>query len=147
MTIKPSSDWSTIGFNTSSSAQESMFGFPVSKINDQGGLIHNYAPGFLSQADVLTKIGPSITVRGDTYTIRSYGDALDSKGEIVARAWCEAVVQRSASPVGWDGTKDRLIQPQRPNETGFGRKFRIISFRWLNQKDVQPYSDDAAITL
>lgn len=153
LTIKPEQDWKIMDvngvshdFDVSTDAQEAMFGLPKSKIDNDGGLIHNYAPNFLSQADVLTKIGPSITVRGDTYTIRAYGDSLDSDGNIEARAWCEAVVQRTVEPVAWDGTNDRLTQPQRPDETGFGRRFRIISFRWMNQKDVMPYSDDDAIT-
>ncbi|BDS07799.1 hypothetical protein NT6N_28390 [Oceaniferula spumae] len=148
MTIKPDEDWSSGGldFTVSSSAQEAMLGYPVSKINQSGGLIHNYAPNFLSQADVLTKIGPSITVRGDTFVIRAYGDSIDSRtGEIAAKAWCEAVVQRVAKPVAWDGSSSQLMQPQAPSETGFGRRFNVVSFRWLNEKDVMPYSDDDAI--
>ena len=145
MSIKPVDDWNS--FTVSEAAQEAMFGYPISTINRQGGLIHNYAPNFLSQADVLTKIGPSITVRGDTYVIRSYGDSIDPRtGKIAARAWCEAVVQRVAAPVGWDGSNDQLVQPQAPEETGFGRHFKIVSFRWLSKEDVMPFANDAAIT-
>ena len=147
MTIKPSQDWQgTMGFSVSQEAQEAMFGLPKSKIDSVGGLIHNYASNFLSQADVLTKIGPSITVRGDTFVIRSYGDSVDSAGRVVATAWCEAVVQRSATPVNWDGTDSTLIQPQNPSQLGFGRNFKLISFRWLKEKDVMPYSDDDSIS-
>ncbi|MEP2774964.1 MAG: hypothetical protein ABJQ29_10015 [Luteolibacter sp.] len=146
MRIKPLSDWSTLNFDVTQAAQEAMFGYPVSKIDSDGGLIHSYSPNFLSQADVLTKIGPSITVRGDTYVIRSYGDATNSKGDVTARAWCEAVVQRVAEPVGWDGSNAKLMQPQAPGDTGFGRRFRVVSFRWLDKKDVMPYENDLAIT-
>jgi len=48
--------------------------------------------------------------------------------------------------MNWDGSDDRLIQPQIPSETGLGRQFKIISFRWLTEKGVQPYADDDAIT-
>ncbi|MDQ8194759.1 hypothetical protein QEH59_10005 [Coraliomargarita sp. SDUM461004] len=51
--------------------------------------------GYLTQADILTAIGPRMTVRDDTFTIRSYGDSLHPvTGEGVGQAWCEAVVQR-----------------------------------------------------
>ncbi|MFK7911367.1 MAG: hypothetical protein AB8F34_12320 [Akkermansiaceae bacterium] len=149
MTIKPDADWNngTMAFSVTTEAQESMFGVPASKLSSDGGLIHNYAPNFLSQADVLTKIGPSITVRGDTYVIRSYGDSKNpNTGEITARAWCEAVVQRVAKPLGWNGTDNQLIQPQAPAETGFGRRFKMISFRWLSKEDVMPFENDGAIT-
>ncbi|MBK1831723.1 hypothetical protein JIN77_13385 [Verrucomicrobiaceae bacterium R5-34] len=148
MTIKPSQDWSgsSMNFSVSSDAQEAMFGAPKSVIDSDGGLIHSYAPNFISQADVLSKIGPSITVRGDTFVIRAYGDSIDpTTGEVQARAWCEAVVQRSAKPVGWDGSNSKLVQPQALNETGFGRRFNVMSFRWLNEKDVMPFSDDDSI--
>ncbi|MCP5537058.1 MAG: hypothetical protein H7A51_12635 [Akkermansiaceae bacterium] len=148
MTIKPDQDWDngTMGFHVSDQAQESMFGMPQSKIQGRGGLIHHYAPNFLSQADVLTKIGPSITVRGDTFVIRAYGDSVDpATGKIRARAWCEAVVQRFAKPVAWDGSNSQLVQPNAPDEAGFGRRFHVISFRWLSKKDVMPYADDDAI--
>ncbi|MFK7849443.1 MAG: hypothetical protein AB8D78_00570 [Akkermansiaceae bacterium] len=149
MTIEPDEDWNngTMGFNVSAEAQESMFGVPASKVGSNGGLIHNYSPNFLSQADVLTKIGPSITVRGDTYTIRSYGDSIDpDTGEILASVWCEATVQRTVEPLDWDGSDEELIQPQLPNEIGFGRRFEMISFRWLDDEDVMPFSDDSAIS-
>ena len=146
LTIQPSTDWVTdLSFNVSNSATEAMFGHPMSQIDSQGGLLQNYAPGFLSQADVLTKIGSNITVRGDTFTIRAYGDSVDSNGNIQAKAWCEAVVQRIVEPVDWDGTDDKLIQPQQPNQEGFGRKIQIISFKWLNEKEVLPYTNDSAI--
>lgn len=123
-----------------------MFGYPVSKINSDGGLIHSYTPSFLSQADVLTKIGPSITVRGDTYVVRAYGDSTGQNGVVGARAWCQAVVQRVSEPVGWDGSNDRLVQPQSPGEPGFGRRFRILAFRWLTKEDVMPFGNDLAIS-
>lgn len=139
-TVKKARDWSTINFSNfvSAPSEESMFGHPKSKIDSEGGLIQSYTPMFLSQADILSKIGPSITVRGDTYTVRAYGESLDTNGNVAARAWCEAVVQRSVRPVNWDGTQDDLIQPDLPTESGFGRKFNIISFRWLNEEDVTP---------
>ena len=37
-------------------------------------------PGYLTQADLLKSIAPVISVRGDTFTIRSYGEARDGEG-------------------------------------------------------------------
>ncbi|MGJ8650216.1 MAG: hypothetical protein ACSHX4_07645 [Opitutaceae bacterium] len=149
MSIKPTQDWNSMGFNVSTEAQESMFGAPSSEIASQGGLIHSYSPNFLSQADVLTKIGPSLTVRGDTYVIRSYGDSRNRvTDKVIAKAWCEAVVQRVAEPVDWDGSEAQLIQTQALDDVSqadFGRSFKLVSFRWLTEAEVMPYADDAAI--
>lgn len=96
-----------------------------------------HAPGSLSQGDVLSAIGSHITVRGDTFSIRCYGDATDKKtGKILARAWCEAVVQRVpefADPADTPETETASLE--RINEL-FGRRFEILSFRWLASEEV-----------
>lgn len=90
-------------------------------------------PGSLTQADLLRTLGPLLTVRGDTFRIRSYGEARNpATGAIEARAWCEAVVQREASPVA---PNDNMIAPDETTHP-FGRAFKIISFRWLNQDEI-----------
>lgn len=100
------------------------------------------SPGYISQGDVLTAIGPQITVRGDTFIIRTYGDSRDPSGKIVARALCEAVVQRTPEYVdpadapeaqdGWPNSSDKLA----PANSLFGRRMMIRSFRWLNSGEV-----------
>jgi hypothetical protein len=90
-------------------------------------------PGWILQGDVLQVLGPMITVRSDTYRIRSYGEARDSlTNSIVSKAWCEAIVQRLPDPVDGSGSIDELIKPT----STFGRKFKIVSFRWLSPKDI-----------
>lgn len=86
-------------------------------------------PGYLTQADILQKIGSFITPRGDTFVIRSYGDSVNAKGNIQARAYCEAVVQRTTEPVTPDPTKPTLAP-------GLGRKFKVLSVRWLSPEEV-----------
>jgi len=84
----------------------------------------------LTQADILTAIGPFLQCRSDTFLIRAYGETLNPVTQAVeARAWCEAVVQRIPTPVA-DG--DPVVQPTGP----FGRRFVITSFRWLSPDDV-----------
>ena len=99
--------------------------------------------GHLSQGDLLTAIGSQITVRSDTFTIRAYGDTRDSTGtKIVAKAWCEAVIQRVPDYVdltdapeaqdGWPLAGNKLA----PVNTRFGRRMVIQSFRWLSNNEI-----------
>jgi len=88
-------------------------------------------PGWLTQADLLNALGPFITVRSDTYTIRAYGEAKGQNGNVLARAWCEAVVQRVPEWIDPD-TKDNVAElPEdlTPTNARFGRRFQIVSFR------------------
>jgi hypothetical protein len=88
-------------------------------------------PGWLTQADLLTALGPFITVRSDTFTIRAYGEAKDTKGEVLARAWCEAVVQRVPDLLDPDPNDNATELPLdlTPINARFGRRFEIISYR------------------
>lgn len=93
------------------------------------------AAGFLSQGALLTAFGSQITVRGDTFVIRTYGDCRDSAGKIKAKAWCEAVVQRNPEYV--DPTNPpEAYGDLTPTNATFGRKFGIVSFRWLSQDEI-----------
>ena len=99
------------------------------------------APGWLTQADILQAIGPSIASRSDTFVIRCYGDVmspLDNSVPPSARAWCEAVVQRIPDYV--DTTVDATTRlkniPSSSAAATFGRKFKIVSFRWLSANDI-----------
>lgn len=85
--------------------------------------------GLLNQADLLSMLGPVITVRGDTFTIRAYGECKNRMTGAVSKAYCEAVVQRSSEPVK---PNDDLTAPQSP----FGRRFNIVSFRWLTPAEL-----------
>lgn len=93
------------------------------------------AAGFLSQGALLTAFGSQITVRGDTFLIRTYGDSRDSAGNIQAKAWCEAVVQRTPEYVDPADTPE-ANGGLSPANTAFGRKFNMVSFRWLNPDEI-----------
>ena len=89
-------------------------------------------PGQLLQGDILQALSPYMTVRSDTFTIRAYGEAINpATGEITATAYCEAVVQRFPDPV----EPFSLAELARPSGV-FGRKFSILSFRWLTPSEV-----------
>jgi len=92
---------------------------------------------YVDQADILRNLPAQLTPRGDTFVIRTYGDSLDNAGNVVARAWCEAVVQRL--PAYNDPADDPEIkQADLTSESNrnFGRRFEITSFRWLNPSEI-----------
>ena len=91
------------------------------------------APGVISQVDLLTPLLPQLTARGDTFTIRAYGEAAGDGGTLV-RAWCEATVQRF--PEYLDGADEPPAVPSRPVNITFGRRFHIVSFRWLTPEQL-----------
>ncbi len=93
-------------------------------------------PGYLLQADVLSALGATLTARSDTFTIRTYGDAVNpATGEVTGRAWCEAVVQRLP-----DYVEPSLAATATPAVNSinakFGRRFHVVSFRWLSPEDI-----------
>jgi hypothetical protein len=94
------------------------------------------APGWIRQADILRPIAPILSVRDDTFTIRAYGDSVDKSGKVVARAWCEAVVKRTREFSDTADPSDSVNPPVNMINTAFGRRFEIVSFRWLNSNEV-----------
>ncbi len=93
-------------------------------------------PGWLTQADVLQVIGSVLSARSDTFRIRSYGEALDGSGNIEAKAWCEAIVQRNPDFVDASDAPETLPSELNPNNARFGRRFTIVSFRWLHPDEI-----------
>ncbi len=94
------------------------------------------APGWIRQADILRPIAPILSARDDTFTIRAYGDALDEKGNIVARAWCEATVKRTRDFCNDTDEPDSVDPPTDDYNVIFGRRYVLTSFKWLNASEV-----------
>lgn len=88
-------------------------------------------PGWTRQADILRPLAPILTVRDDTFIIRAYGDARDSEGRVLAKAVAEATVRRTREYVDPADAPDLATYPASPPNRTFGRRFEIISFRWL----------------
>ncbi|MEM9080246.1 MAG: hypothetical protein AAGC74_06080 [Verrucomicrobiota bacterium] len=95
------------------------------------------APGFLTQADLMSVLGNAATARSDTFTIRGYGESRAKSGKILATAICEATLQRNPE---WLDSEDRVETPvadlQSETNRVFGRRFEIVSFRWLKPDNV-----------
>ena len=107
-------------------------------------------PGYVIQSDLLRPIAGTLSVRDDTFRIRAYGDAIDAQGNVIARAWCEAMVQRMpeyVDPANHPSVAARSLDSNgeftdmedsdlTPINRRFGREFRIESFRWLDESEV-----------
>lgn len=93
-------------------------------------------PGWTRQADILRPLAPILSARDDTFTIRSYGDARDKSGKIIARSWCEATVRRTRDFVDPTEAAEITTAPTRPANQRFGRRFEIVAFRWLSPEEL-----------
>ncbi len=96
------------------------------------GATASAATGYLLQSDLLMSLGPVLSARSDTFTIRAYGDHEDLVTGQKAIAICEAVVQRI--PVYVDPSDDANLLPESVNadNENFGRRFVVCSIRWLD---------------
>ena len=134
-------DPSLPGISNQYLGDDALANFPV---DASGKVARAYgANGFLMQADVLNVIGGFLTSRGDTFTLRCMGES--PRGD--ARATCEITVQRlpeyvrhrdtpAANPNEGDAPETSWGQLKDPVNKSLGRRFRIVSFRWLNPSEI-----------
>ena len=94
-------------------------------------------PGWTRQADVLRPIAPILSARDDTFTIRAYGDARNAAGKITSRATCEAVVRRVRDFVDPSDAAEITTLPKSAANQFFGRRYQIVSFRWLSSARIK----------
>jgi len=108
-------------------------GFPFPEA--EAGAKSVCAPGYVKQGDLLTTLGPLISVRGDTFVIRAYGEVREELSQaVLARSWCEAIVQRVPDYLD-PADKAHVAVPQSKINQLFGRRFNIISFRYLSPRE------------
>ena len=106
-------------------------------------------PGWTRQADILRPLAPILSARDDTFTIRAYGDARermpDGKIVIKARTVCEATIRRTrefvdpaddAANATLTTKSDGTILPLKAVNQAFGRRFEIVTFRWLSPDEI-----------
>ena len=121
-------------------------GFNGPPVLGSGTMVTTGIPGDITQADLLLPLAPRLAARSDTFRIRGYGEARSKDGtQILARATCEAVVQRfpeyldtatdAANNEPWDEASPSGTTLNAVNQK-FGRRFKIIHFRWLNPDEV-----------
>lgn len=110
--------------------------------------MHQGSPASLIQSDILSVIGPALTTRSDTFTIRAYGDVAERPGSnsSLGACWVEAVVQRT--PEFCDASQPPETEVCSPIDGGLhnpllkntnkalGRRFQIVSIRVLSPKEL-----------
>ncbi len=103
-------------------------------------------PGTLTQWDLVQAIAPFIAARSDTFTVRAYGDAVNpATGAVDAKCWCEATLQRVPE---YEYSTEAGLPAATSNYSyadpatlylgnyAFGRRYKIVSFRWLNASQI-----------
>ncbi len=104
--------------------------------------IAEFSSQWLTQADIMTALAPVLFPRSDTFVIRAFGEAVNPvTNGTEGKAWCEAIVQRV--PEYYDPSVASGDAPEVApaalvsllNQTN-GRRFKIISFRWLTRSDI-----------
>jgi hypothetical protein len=93
-------------------------------------------PGIVKQADILTPIAPYLSARSDSFLVRAAGRVTDAAGKVIATAYCEAVIQRGTAFVDSTNAPETATALITATNTQFGRRFQIISFRWLNSSEI-----------
>ncbi len=112
---------------------DSEYQFPESSVgNSAYGL-----PGWVRQSDILRPVAPVLSARDDTFTIRAYGDSRDKTGMIIkARAVCEVTVTRDRDFMDPADAAETAAPPTSAVNQLFGRRFKIISFRWVSPAEI-----------
>jgi hypothetical protein len=126
---KPVTTWDTDHF----------LGAPSASSTSQNATRFAASPKFLTQADLLSLLGPALTVRGDTFVIRTYGETRNAvTGNVEGRAWCEAVVQRQPDYINAsaDAAETSPASLTNAENRTFGRRYKIVSLRWLSPSDI-----------
>jgi hypothetical protein len=100
------------------------------------GSSHYGMPGWTRQADVLRPLAPILSARDDTFMIRTYGDSRDAQGVIQAQAVCEVIVRRTRDYVNPIEAADKAEPSSDPTNILYGRRFQIVSFRWLAPAEI-----------
>ena len=88
--------------------------------------IDHFSPGFLTQADVMTAIGPMLSPRSDTFKIRARGICYGRQATVESAATIEATVQRIPTPTNPDA------DPAGPTS----RQFKVLTFRWMKDEEI-----------
>lgn len=119
------------------------------------------ATGMLLQSDILNAAGSSLSARSDTFTIRAYGESVDTLGKPLVGAWIELTVQRMpemivATNENEPNVLDAAYRSQPANASAsnpfmekfkvnpvvnkanrfLGRRFKVIGVRWLAPNEV-----------
>ena len=101
----------------------------------------SHAPGFLTQADLLSRLGPCLSARSDTFRVRFYGEttgtSTTNEGTDESHLRGEAIFQRLP-----DVAEQKEVFSSAANSSdgddwnGLYRTFALIGFRWLRDNEI-----------
>ncbi|MBU61533.1 MAG: hypothetical protein CMI26_03405 [Opitutae bacterium] len=101
----------------------------------------SHAPGFLTQADLLSRLGPCLSARSDTFRVRFYGEttgtSATNEGTDESHLRGEAIFQRLP-----DVAEQKEVFSSAANSSdgddwnGLYRTFALIGFRWLRDNEI-----------
>lgn len=122
------------GFREGNRAVSNTAMYPFAKA--EAGPAATGIPGIVKQGDILTPIAPYLSVRSDSFLIRTCGKKLNASGVVIATAWCEAIVQRKADFLDQTNPITATLAQLTPLNKLFGRRFHLVSFRWLSSNEI-----------
>ena len=96
-------------------------------------------PGWVLQGDLLQSLAPAMSVRSDTFIIRSYGSASSAfDNQDTSKAYYELVVQRVPEYVDSAQDMPSIIADNLQSSTNqlMGRRYKIISQRHLTSVEL-----------
>ncbi len=120
------------GSSPSSSRRHDVF------LDPEAGTGNSYGagPGYLLQGDLLNSLGSSMTVKSNTFTIRSYGESRNPISGASAEVYLEATVQQFPDFVDRSESADTELADLSPINERFGRQFKIVQIRYLSSDEI-----------
>jgi hypothetical protein len=103
-------------------------------LNDPS-MVSEFSSQWLTPGDLLGVLAPVLFPRSDTFVIRAYGDSVGA-GRRESRAWCEARVQRLPEYIDSTQPPETAVSALNSTNQTLGRRFRVVSFRWLTPADI-----------
>jgi len=152
--LSPNGGMALIDANGAVLMQRSLLEAAIADANINA-VIPEFSSQWLTQGDVMTALAPILFPRSDTFVIRTYGEAVNpATSAVEGRAWAEAIVQRVPEyfdkSMAADSLPGAFLPVPNPNDPTLpatstqaqdlnrihGRRFKVVSFRWLTRSDI-----------
>ena len=107
-------------------------------LDPEAGTGNSYGagPGYLLQGDILNSLGPFLTVKSNTFVIRTCGESSDPITGQTSQVFLEAVVQQVPDFVDDSNPANTAIDALNATNTQFGRQFKVVHLRRLNPDQI-----------
>jgi hypothetical protein len=108
-------------------------------LDPEAGTGNSYGagPGYLLQGDILNSLGPFVSVKSNTFVIRTCGESIDPMSGQTSRVYLEAVLQQVPDFVdSSDEAETALDQLSSVANQQFGRKFKLVQVRRLDPEQI-----------